>query len=154
MVGMGAQLVKTGWIVLGVVAMIMFGGIIWLYRDKLKDAKALMMVAITLLLIPIGAKLVLDRTNLFPRADVEIRVVDTQVQKKGNSAIVYLTLSEPAVAYMEFKDLEFGKMQIIIAGGKVEKRIGHTFEIKDVGKLGGEMVFVINERKSKPVVIQ
>ena len=151
---MGAQLARVGWIALGTVGVIMFVGFIWLYRDRLRDARALLALVTMVLTIPVVGKLIVERTNLLTQADTEIKIVDTQVQRNDNALVVYLTLSEPGFVYLEFKDEESGKTQTVIPGGAVEKRIGHTFEIKDAGKSGGQAVFVINGKKSEPVVIK
>src|SRR3989344_2253303 len=140
-VAMGADLVRVGWIVLGAVGVIMFGAIIWLYRDRLRDARALLALVTMILTVPVIGKLIVERTNLMTQADTEVKIVSTQTQKQDNVVVVYLTLSEPAFVYMEFKDEESGKTQTVVPGGTVEKRIGHTFEIKDTEKFGGQAVF-------------
>lgn len=153
-VAMGADLVRVGWVVLGAVGVIMFGAIIWLYRDRLRDARALLALVTLVLTLPVVGKLIVERTNLMTQADTEVKIVSTQSQRQNGSLVVYLTLSEPAYVYMEYKDEASGKTQTVVSGGDIEKRIGQTFEITNAGSAGGQAVFVINGKKSEPVVVK
>lgn len=159
-------LIKGGleWVNVGLAAFVVtmvagMGFFVWAYRDKLRDAKALLTLVALLISLPMAGRLVLERTSFRNIAAEELRIVAVEVNRTSEGeSVIYLTLSRPAVAYAQYKDLATNKNALIFALGKVEPRVGHTFVISKVGREGGEVVFVINGREmywqGVPVVIR
>jgi len=143
---------SLGWVNLGVglfIAAIVagVGFFLWAYRDKMRDARALLTLAALLISLPLAGRLVLERTSFRNIAAEELGIVAVEVNRTDNKdAVIYLTLSRPAVAYIEFKPLRSDESVLMFALGKVEPRIGHTFVLKDNG-VGGEVIFVLNGQK-------
>ena len=141
---------SLGWVNVGlgafVVAMVVvLGFLVWAYRDKLRDARALVALVALLISLPLAGRLVLERTSFRNIAVEELKIAAVEViRAEGDEWVIYLTLSRPAVAYAKYKDIGSGKSKLIFALGKVEPRVGHTFIISGVGREGGEVVFVIN----------
>ena len=146
--GIGAGLVKVGMAVVGVATGVVGGSVLWLYRDKIKDARALLAFLIMLMFIPVGASLVLQQTRLRTSADTKPQVVAVDVKKvDAGKTVVYLTLSEPGFAYAQLEEKTSGKTKVIVPLGGEEKRIGHTFEIDTAKTGGGKLTFTVNGQK-------
>jgi len=150
--GVGAGLVKVGMAVIGVVTGVVGGSVLWLYRDKIKDARALMALLIMLMFIPVGASLVLQQTRLQTSADTMPQIVAVDVKKvDATKTVLYLTLSEPGFAFGQLEEKISGKTKVIVPLGGTEKRIGHTFEIDMAKSGGGKLTFTVNEQKVERV---
>lgn len=146
--GIGAGLVKVGMAVVGVATGVVGGSVLWLYRDKIRDARSLLAFLIMLMFIPMGASLVLRQTRLQTSADTQPQIVAVDVKKvDAGSTVVYLTLSEPGFVFAQLEEKNSGKTKVLVPLGGEEKRIGHTFEI-DVAKTGGgKLTFTVNGEK-------
>jgi hypothetical protein len=112
----------------------------------------MLLVLALLSMLPMGAMLVQQRTNLLPKASEELRIVAVEVKNEvKGGAVVYVTLSEPAFAYLGYKD-ESGKSKVIMGVGKVEMRYGHAFEIEDVNSVPAELTVFVNGAETDRVV--
>ena len=148
------EIVKAslGWVNVGLglfIGVIVAGGgaVLWGFWDKLRDARALLTIAALLISLPLGVRLILERTSFRNIAAEELSIVAVEInQTTAGELVIYLTLSRPAVAYMEYKPSGLNKSTLVFALGKVEPRIGHTFVLSDVGQ-GGEAVFVLTGQK-------
>ena len=137
--GVGAGLVKVGMAVVGVATGVVGGSVLWLYRDKIKEARALLAFLIMLMFIPVGASVVLRETRLRTSADTQPQIVAVDVKKiDASKTVVYLTLSEPGFAFAQLE------MKVIVPLGGAEKRVGHTFEIDMAKTGGGKLTFTVN----------
>ena len=133
-------------IVVAVVGAGIFGTIVWIFRDKWRDLRALLTMLVFMAALPMAAVLVQQKTNLFPKAEEPVTIVDVGVNKTNtNELVLYLTLSESAFAYLEYTPNGETEKSVIIPIGPVQKRVGHAFEIKKVGK-GGNVAFIVNGR--------
>lgn len=138
-------------VVMGVLAA--GGAVLWLFRDRLKEARALLVMILMLMAVPIGARLVQERAGFFSAADTEIKVLAVQVERVEGKTVVYLTLSEPAVAYLEYREEGALQAKIIVAEGAVERRTGHTFVIGKIGRMVGQAVLVVEGKRMEGQLI-
>lgn len=152
--GIGAGLVKVGMAVVGVATGIVGGSVLWLYRDKIKDARAMLALLIMLMFIPVGASLVMQQTRLQTSADTQPQIVAVDVKKVDVlKTVVYLTLSEPGFAFAQLEERASGKTKVVLPLGGAEKRIGHTFEIDVAKSGGGKLTFTVNGKKVERVEV-
>lgn len=142
----GSNDLLVGLSVLFGVLVIGVGIVVFVYRDKWRDIKAMMTLLAFLAIMPMGAMMVQQRTNWFTQADTEVKIVGVDVQKVSDKVVVYLTMSESSIAYMNYLPEGSTKKIVVIPVGKVEKRVGQSFEFSP-GKTGGIATFMVNGRE-------
>ena len=132
-------------VIFAIVVAIMGGAVLWLYRDTFRQARAMLAFLAMLMFIPVGAKLVLQKTKLQTSADTQPLIIAIDTKKiDSTKAVVYLTLSEPGYAFAQLAENSTGKTTTVVPLGGEEKRIGHTFEINLTVSGGGKLKFVVN----------
>src|SRR3972149_7455480 len=139
---LGLKLVSVGWLVMAAVGVAVLGVILWILRARVRDAMTFLVVA--LLAIPIGIKLIQERTVFSSQASDQIKVVDTRAYRtEQGDVVVYVTFSQPAFAILQYQD-EANRTESVLPVGKVQPRTGHTFELSGLKAVSGAMKVVVN----------
>ena len=78
------------------------GAFLWVFRDKLRDARSLLTIAALLISLPLGVRLILERTSFRNIAAEELSIVAVEInQTTAGELVIYLTVSRPAGGYLE-----------------------------------------------------
>jgi hypothetical protein len=131
-------------------AIILFGLLIlWINRERFRGLNGMLSLAVLLIGLPLGMRLAVEKTNLYPLAvsralikDINITSPDTETRK------VEIVLSGPAVAVLEFTPTNSKQTFSVIPDSGLENQSAHVFIIKNFSP--GEAIFVINGIKILP----
>jgi putative effector of murein hydrolase LrgA (UPF0299 family) len=157
--GMGVALLNMGAGVIVGAAVLFLLAVAWLYRSKFQDLKAMLMVAMALIMLPAGIGLVQERTGLLTRASVEMRVENLQIAAVDlGTLMVYFTTPKETIAFVEYTDTLTGKTTTFFPEYPIARQSGHAVPVSGVGADGGTITFVIDGQKvlyqGKPVTIR
>lgn len=119
----------------------------WMYHKngRLKNASGIVTLVAMIASLPLGTRLVMERSSFLGRASSEPQVVAVQYQPTEKGGTAYITLTEAGFVYVEFETVR-GK-QIIVSQGKVEPRIAHSVVISDPQEFMGEGKIFVNGRE-------
>ncbi len=117
--------------------------IVWTYHkaDKLNNISGVITMIAMVASLPLGVKLVMERTNFLSQASSYATVTAYETKKNPTGGtVVYVTLSDAAVVYLELED-GTGKKQVVVPEGRVEPRYAHSFILKGINdsKLTGRI---------------
>ena len=144
-VGLMATLLNVGSGVIVGAAVVFLWAVAWLYRTKFKDLKAMLLVAMAILMLPPGVRLVQEKTGLFTRASVNIKVENIQVAEvRPGEVMVYFTTSDKAMVFVEYTDRQSGKTKAYFPIFPIARTRAHGILVTDMGDQGGSVVLVIN----------
>jgi len=158
-VGMSATLLNVGTGVLVGAAVVFMTAVAWLYRSKFRDLKAMLMVALALIMMPTGVRLVRERTGWFTQASIEMKVENVQVENvRPGEVMVYFTTPKEAISYLEYTDTVTKKKTSYFPSYPIAKQRAHAVLVREVGVGGGEVEFVVDGHKllwqGKPLEIK
>lgn len=147
-VSLGAALMNVGTGVIVGSAVVFLTAVAWLYRSKFRDLKAMLMVALALIMLPAGVRLVREKTGLFTQASIELKVENVQVEKlRPGEVMVYFTTPKEAIAFLEYTDKVTGKKTSYFPGYPIAKQRAHAVLVGGVGEAGGSVAFVVDGQK-------
>lgn len=134
----------------GLVILLALGFVVWAgwtyhKSGRLKNASGIVTLVAMIASLPLGTRLVMERSSFLSRASSEPQVVAVQYQPSGQGGTIYVTLTEAGFVYMEF-ETNSGK-QIVLGQGKVEPRIAHSFVISDAQEFTSEGKIFVNGRE-------
>jgi len=147
-VGLTSTLLNIGTGVIIGAALIFLWSVAWLFRTKFRDLKALLLIAMALIMLPYGVKLAQEKTGVPTQANVVLKVENLQiVHTKPGEVMVYFTTPSKVIAYLEYTDAETGQTQAYFPLYAVVKTDTHAIPISKTGSKGGTVVFVLNGAK-------
>lgn len=129
-----------------VLAMIVLFGLS--LKDISKNVSGLAMVLLLAIGIPVGVGLVKNKTSMNSNAAALVKVVNLEVAKVSKGVnIVNLTLSMPAVAYLEYQDNSRDYSVPILPTSTLEPKTDFSYLISNISTAGGQAVLIVNNEQ-------
>lgn len=107
--------------------------VIWMYHHsgRLREASGIVSAIAMIASLPLGAKLISERTSLISSAATDPVVVQVQSERvSADEEVLYVTLSDAAFMYLELPEEKYNK-EVILSQGRVDPRIAHSFIVKN-----------------------
>ncbi len=141
-VNMGLGAFAAAFIILGLL-------LLWINRERFRGLNGIFSLAVLLIGMPLGMRLVVVKTNLYPLAVSRVLIKDINITSPDpTTRKVEMVFSGPAVAIMEFTSLATNQTYSIIPETGLENQPAHVFIIKNFTP--GVAEFVVNGIKILP----